>query len=119
METMEPIEDKSGLVYESLTRNNKQIRKDRAESLGEDLEMSYKRQVEDIYSDLRKAKRSRDAMYDFSPQNAQSLVLASDVDGIQIAKEDMKISLDIRNLEIKYEIAVSRYKELYGKEFKI
>lgn len=110
-------EAKVGFVYQSLQRNNKQIRADRAEALGEDLETPARRACEDLYSDLRKATRDRAAMYDFSPANTQSLVLAKDVDGRAVWKDDMAKSLEIRDLEIKFEIAVARYKELYGKDF--
>lgn len=114
----EQEEAKVGFVYASLQRNNKQIRADRAEALGEDLETPARRACEDLYSDLRKANRDREAMYDFSPSNTQSLVLAKEVDGRIVWKDDMLKSLDIRDLEIKFEIACNRYKTLYGKEFK-
>lgn len=108
-----------GFVHESLQRNNKQIRSDRAASLAEDLEIGAKRQCEDLDRELRKLKRKREAMYDFSPSNAQSLVLAAEVDGEDIADKDMAMSLKIRDLQIKFDIACERYKDNYGKEYTI
>jgi len=116
-ETLEQEKEQVGFVYQSLQRNNKQIRADRAEALAEDLETPARRACEDLYSDLRKATRDRAAMYDFSPANTQSLVLAKDVDGRAVWKDDMAKSLEIRDLQIKFEIACARYKDLYGKEF--
>ena len=124
MSTKETIADEQqeaqiGFVHESLQRNNKQIRSDRAASLAEDLEIGAKRQCEDLGRELRKLKRKREAMYDFSPSNAQSLVLAAEVDGEDIADKDMAISLKIRDLQIKFDIACERYKENYGKEYSV
>lgn len=110
-------EENLGFVQQSLHRNNKQIRSDRAEALAEDLETPARRACEDLNSDLRKAKRDRAAMYDFSPSNTQSLALAKDVDGRIVWQDDMKLSLAIRDIEIKFDIACKRYKELYGKTF--
>lgn len=107
-----------GFVHQSLQRNNKQIRQDRAEALAEDLETPARRACEDLWSDLRKLKRDRQAMYDFSPSNTQSLVLAKEVDGRSVWKEDMELSKKIFNTEIEFKIACERYLELYGKNFK-
>lgn len=108
-----------GFVHESLQRNNKQIRSDRAASLAEDLEIGAKRQCEDLGRELRKLKRVRESMYDFSPSNAQSLVLAAEVDGEDIADKDMAISLKIRDLQIKFDIACERYETNYGKKYTV
>lgn len=116
-EELENKEELVGFVHQSLHRNNKQIRSDRAEALAEDLETPARRACEDLYSDLRKLKRDRQAMYDFSPANTQSLALAKDVDGRQVWMDDMALSEKIYNTEIKFKIACNRYKELYGKIF--
>jgi hypothetical protein len=114
---MEKTETVSGFVHQSLQRNNKQIRSDRAASLAEDLEIGAKRQCEDLGRELRKLKRKRESMYDFSPSNSQSLVLAAEVDGEEVAEKDMVLSLKIRDLQIKFDIACERYEENYGKKY--
>ena len=109
------VENNKGLVYESLGRSNAQIRQDRGDSIAEDLEMEFKRNVEDAHRKVTRLERDRKAMYDFSPTNALSLVLAKDVKADEIKDADMKQSIAIRNARIELEIAIERYKELFGK----
>ena len=103
-----------GALYESLNRGNNQIRKERGDAIAEDLEMSYKRHVEDLRVQIKRARRDQSNMFDFSPNNALSLVIAKDVDAGEIKDKDMQIELDIRNLEIKLELAEKRYEYLMG-----
>jgi len=110
-------EEPAGFVHQSLHRNKKQIMSDRAEDLADDLETASRRKCEDLMRRLKKLQRDRRAMYDFSPHNTQSLVLVAEVNGEDIADKDMAISLEIRDVQIQYDIQVERYKELYGKTF--
>lgn len=104
-----------GSLYESLARSNKQIRQERGEALAEQLETSFRRNIEDLRYDMKDLVRKRTNMYDFSPTNSQSLVMAKDIEARSILKEDASISLDVRNLQIKLDIAEDRYLELFGK----
>lgn len=104
-----------GTLYQSLERSNKQIRQERGEALAEQLETSFRRNIEDIRYTMRDLVRTRVNMYDFSPTNSQSLVMAKEVNANSILNDDSKISLEIRNLEIKLEIAEERYLDLFGK----
>lgn len=108
-----------GSLYQSLARSNAQIRQERGTALAEQMETVYRRDVEDINYDLKELKRQRANMYDFSPTNSQSLVLAKDVEARAILNKDKEISLDIRNLGIKLEIAQERYQELFGKAIEL
>lgn len=103
-----------GEFYASLKRNNKQIRDDRAVAILEDSEMVYKRRVEDLANQIKKKQRKRDGMLDLSPENAMSLKLANDYNSTEFVEEDTKISLEIRNLGIKYNLAVRRYNRLFN-----
>lgn len=120
MENQEPeelavtLEGLEGRFVESLKRNNKKIKEDRAVSIAEDAEMLYKRTVEDLELKIKKVKRDREAMLDLSPTNADSLVLASDFNSGQFVEKDLEIGLNLRNLEIKLEIAKARYKYLFS-----
>lgn len=105
-----------GAFMESLVRNNKKIREDRAVTIQEDAEVRYKRTVEDLELEIKKLKRDRENMLDLSPENAMSLVLASDFDAEAFVKKDLEIGVQIRNLEIKLEIAKTRYAHLFGGE---
>jgi hypothetical protein len=108
-------EEVKGTLYQSLARNNGQIRQERADVIAEDLEITFKRGVEDMQYKLKRLKTSREGMFDFSPTNSQSLVLIKDLDAKQIHENDMKISIEIRQMEIELEIGESRYLSLFGK----
>ena len=103
-----------GAFIESLKRNNKQIRDDRATSISEDAQIIYKREVEDLEIEIKKLMRERENMLDLSPTDANSLVLASDFNSKEFVNKDIEIGIKIRNLEIKLEIARNRYNHLFG-----
>lgn len=102
--------------FESLKRNNSKIREDRALAIAETAELKFKRKIEDLDMELKQAVRDRDNMLDMSPTTADSLVLASDFSADSFVEKDLSLGINIRNLEIKLEIAKSRYKELFGTE---
>lgn len=106
--------DVNGAFLESLIRSNKQIRTDRAEAIGEDAEITYKREVEDIDLKIKRLKRDQENMLDMSPKDTHSLVLASDFDSKQYVDKDIALGIQIRNEEIKFEIAKKRYEYLFG-----
>lgn len=109
-------EETKGAFAESLKRNNKQIRNDRAQAIVEDTELVYKREIEDIELCLKKMKRERENMLDLSPTNAQSLMLASDFDSKAYVEKDLELGVKIRNTEIKLEIAKKQFEYLFGGE---
>lgn len=109
------VKQDRGFVYESLGRTNAQIRADRGDAIAEDLELSFKRDVEDSKRKVNRLERERKSMYDFSPTNALSLVLASDVKADEILQKDKKITIDIRNAKIELELAEERYLELFNR----
>lgn len=103
-----------GAFFESLNRNNKTIKKDRAIAIAEDAQMRYKRELEDMELELRKLKRERAALLDLSPTSADSLMLANDFDAKAFVNRDIDIGVKIRNLKIRLEIAQESYTELFG-----
>lgn len=109
----ESLKDKKGAFVSSLVRNNKKIREDRAISIAEDTQMLYKREVEDLENEIRKLNRERENALDLSPTTADSLVLASAFNTKEFIANDLRIGVAIRNLEIKLEIARSRYAYLF------
>jgi hypothetical protein len=112
-ENNSPLDEIKGAFVGSLVRNNKKIREDRAIAIAEAAQMIYKREVEDLEMQIKQRKREREAMLDLSPTTADSLVLASDFDAKQFVAKDIQIGIDIRNLEIKLDIAKSRYTNLF------
>lgn len=111
---LSPENENSGVFITSLKRNNRQIREDRASAIVEDTELVYKRAMEDIALTIKRLQREQESMIDLSPANAQSLVLAIDFDSVAYTEKDLGIGIQIRNLEIKLEIATKRYNHLFG-----
>jgi hypothetical protein len=114
--TQEPtvLDEMKGAFVESLLRNNKKIRQDRAIQIAESAQILFKRKVEDLAIEIKSKKRERDAMLDLSPTTADSLTLAKDFDAGNFVNDDINLGVAIRNLEIKYEIAKERYTTLFG-----
>lgn len=107
------LDQMQGAFVDSLKRNNKRIRDDRAIAIAEDAQVMYKRKVEDLDLKIKKLKREREAMLDLSPTTADSLVLASDFDPEGFVEKDIELGVQMRNLEIKFDIASARYKTLF------
>ena len=110
---MEAVEELKGAFMASLIRNNQEIRQDRAIAIKEDAETLYKREVEDLVMKIKRLKRERESMLDLSPTSADSLVLASDFDAKAFVARDIRLGIDIRNLEITLDIATERYNLLF------
>ena len=53
-------------------------------------------------------------MLDLSPDHALSLKLAEDFDAQEFTEKDISIGVQIRNEEIRLEIATKRYNYLFG-----
>jgi len=103
-----------GIFIASLKRNNKQIRDDRAQAIGEDAQLIYKRKIEDMRVNIRKMARDRENMLDLSPENAMSLKLASDFNAEEYATKDIELGRKIRDAEITLEITEAQYTKLFG-----
>lgn len=115
-QTSETLNNMKGSFVESLVRNNKKIREDRAIAIAETADMLYKRTVEDLEIKIKQKKRDRDNALDLSPTTTDSLVLASDFDAQKFVAKDLALGLEIRNLEIELEIAEKRYSQLFKGE---
>lgn len=105
-----------GAFVESLKRNNRQIKEDRATAIAEDAELLFKRTVEDLETEIKRTKRERDAMLDLSGTSTTNIIAVSDFDAHNFVVKDLELGLKIRNLEIKLEIAKNRYNELFNSE---
>lgn len=110
----EEPKQEEGLFRSSLKRNNKQIRDDRADGISEDAQLGYQRKIQDLRMEHKRLTRQRNNMLDLSPTNAQSLMLGEDFNSTKFVDDDIKIGVELRNLDIKIEIAEARYKILFG-----
>ncbi|WPD21120.1 MAG: hypothetical protein Q3M24_19140 [Candidatus Electrothrix aestuarii] len=104
----------SGAFVQSLKRNNREIRDDRAAAIAEDTELVYKRKIEDLEISIKKMQREQEYMLDLSPTTTQSLILASDFNCEEYVAKDIDLGIKIRNAEITLEIARQRYQYLFG-----
>ena len=107
------LNEMKGAFVKSLTRNNRDIKKDRAVTIAETAELKYRQYVENLRIQFSQLKRERDVMLDLAPTTTDSLVSASGFNPDDFIVKDMKLGIDIRQLEIKLEIAEKRYNELF------
>ncbi len=99
-----------------LMRNFKQLKESRAESVAEDLEILYKRKIEDLCHKIRSYDRDREnIILDLSPTSITSAaVVPSDFKPENFLRKDVEIGINRRSAVIELEIVVSRYNELFG-----
>lgn len=103
-----------GAFVASLKRNNTKIKQDRAQSISEIAQMTYRRDIEDLEMKIKNMKRDQDNMLDLSPENVTTLIVASDFDAKEFTRKDIDLGVNIRNAEITLEIAKKRYVYLFG-----
>jgi hypothetical protein len=108
-----PLDEMKGAFIESLTRNNKKIREDRAIAIAEETELLYKREVENLTIKIKQLNREREGLTDLSPTTADSLILASDFDAETFVKKHNDLGVSIRQLEIRLEVATEGYNQLF------
>lgn len=122
-ELVEAIENSNGseggFLQQSLNRSNKQIRQERGDAIAEDLEIVYKRKVEDLEVEVKRSLRKQENAFDFSPTNSQSLVMAKELESVDILSQDLALSLDVRNLKIQLNLARHRYNILFGFKYEL
>lgn len=106
----------NGKFMSTVTGTFKQIREQRAQGLVEDVELEYKRRIEDLCREIKQYDRGADSLLlDLCPGNVTSLqVVPAEFQPSQYMERDLAIHLNKRNAAIKLEIAVDRYEYLFG-----
>ena len=111
----EQIEEKKGALNESLKRGNKAIREQRGDAIYEDLEIVYKREVENKTVDLKRIDRKMANAFDFSVTNINSLIMKTeDFDASEVMIADLQLGWDRNKTLEKLNIAIKRYNHLFG-----
>lgn len=107
---------KVGTFKADLMRTFKQLKESRAESVTEDVEIIYKRKIEDLCHKIRSFDRDQENLVlDLSPMNVGTNgVVPSDFDASKFCGKDIEISLNRRVAVIELEIAIQRYEALFG-----
>lgn len=113
---MAELENKHGVFKTDLMRTFKQLKESRADSVAEDVEIIYKRQIEDLCHQIRNYNRDRENLIlDLSPSSAFSgNVVPSDFKPADFLAKDIEIGLNKRDAIIKLEIVIERYQYLFG-----
>lgn len=113
---MTELENKNGVFKSDLMRAFKQLKESRAESVSEDVEIIYKRQIEDLCHQIRNYDRDRENLIlDLSPSSAFSgNVVPSDFKPADFLSKDVEIGLNKRDAIIRLEIVIERYIYLFG-----
>jgi hypothetical protein len=113
---MESIENQKGVFKQDLMRTFKQLKESRAESVSEDVEIIYKRKIEDLCHQIRNYDRDRENLIlDLSPTSAlNGSVVPSDFKPDSFLAKDLEVGLNKRDAIIKLEIVVERYEYLFG-----
>lgn len=113
---MTELENKNGVFKSDLMRTFKQLKESRAESVSEDVEIIYKRQIEDLCHQIRNYDRDRENLIlDLSPSSAFSgNVVPSDFKPADFLSKDVEIGLNKRDAIIRLEIVIDRYTYLFG-----
>ena len=109
-------EKKQDLFLANLTRDFKQLKRDRAESVTEDAEIAYKRHIEDLCRALRENKRkTENLMLELAPTTTyDATVVPANFDVNKFMEADEQLGIDTRNLSIRLEIMLGRYETLFG-----
>ena len=105
-----------GRFKQNLTATFRQIRESRADAINEDVEIAYRRNIEDRIAKIRKYDRNReDLLLDLNPTvTTSTMVVPTDFDADTFLQKDIEIGVSKRNDLIKLEIVVDRYEELFG-----
>lgn len=112
---MTELENK-GVFKQDLMRTFRQLKESRAESVSEDVEIIYKREIEDLCHRIRNYDRDREnLLLDLSPISAgNGAVVPSDFNPAAFMQKDVEIGLNKRDAIIKLEIVIDRYEYLFG-----
>lgn len=92
-------ENKHGVFKQDLMRTFRQLKESRAESVSEDVEIIYKREIEDLCHKIRNFDRDREnLLLDLSPMSAgNGAVVPSDFDPAAFMRKDVEVYLVTRS----------------------
>lgn len=107
----------TGVLGDSLKRNSKEIREDRAAFIFEDLEQEYDRAVNDLDRDIKRKMSEQNRQFDFSPGTTISLTLKDDFDPRNIMEQDISRSMEIREMKVRRNELAKRYNTLFGEKY--
>ena len=108
----------NGLFDLSLKRNFKQIREDRAELMTKSTKSLYKREIDDLYTELETLEVDQNNLLDFAGSSTTRIIQASDFDAKSFISKDKELTLKARELRIQIEEYSVRFEKLFGVTYK-
>lgn len=106
--------EKRGKFFESLNRSFKNVRADRAAAVVDDVEIEFKRCVENLWRDIKRLNSKKLGLLDLSSSNALTIKSVEDIKPEAFVAEYVKVNVDLRKTKIQYLVARKAYNELFG-----
>lgn len=103
-----------GALQQSLDRNSKTIRADRAEQIADDTRLEYRRKIEDLQRDIKKLQRTNAALLDMSPDNTTSIISSKNFEPVDFVETRAQNSIEIYKKEKELEIVSKDFELLFG-----
>lgn len=101
----------------NFAKSSKEIKQTRAVEIAEDIEVKYRRTVEDLDHDLTTLERKLKNSLDLSPDNAHSFIKPSEFDAAAFVKMRGDLRIAIRNAKVKANEAKDDYNMLFGQTY--
>ena len=109
----EDVIDVAGAFINSLKRNNAKLRDDRAQTIARSVKLKYKRQIEDLESDLIGMQTERTSMLDVGHTSTETILHPRDFKVDDFVTMDINLGVKIRNTQIKLDIARKQFFALF------
>lgn len=107
-----------GVFGESLQRNFKQIREDRANIMTRSSLSLYKGKIDKLYLEMDKLEIDRNNLLDFAGDSTTRILSLDQFDAEAFCRKDEEITLKMRELKIRIEELTDRFFKLFGREYR-
>lgn len=105
----------TGILGTTLKQTFKQIKDSRIDSMLEDSELKYRRQIEDVCAKVRQCDRDlEDAILDILPTNAGQGISPSQFDADKLMNNRVNTLIARREQSVRLGILVNDYETLFG-----
>lgn len=108
-----------GALQASLDRNSNKIRSDRAKTIADTARLKFRRKVEDIAMRLSELSANREALLDMSPDNAMSIINATNFNAEEFVNKMSDVAEQIFKTNMQLNILKEEYSRLFGEEVNV
>lgn len=113
---MTDIKDLKGALGQSLARNSKQIKLDRAMNIHRTGEKEFRRRIEDLDDRIINLSQERDSLLDMSPDDANKLTIGTDFRASEFYEAVRKFTLQIRETKVELDEMKAQYEYIFGQK---